>query len=104
VGPRQDRDGCRFARLRPAAGCSQRTPFGRQRTGWETPTRRHCTEWTLGEKWPQAIAQDPATAEHFGMPYAALETRRVDLVLPLHQIGFALTTLVMGMKAGPVAG
>ena len=40
------------------------------------------------------IAQDETTAERFEMPCAAIETRQVDLVLPLHQIGFALTTLV----------
>jgi len=27
------------------------------------------------------------------MPCSAIETRRVDLVLPLHHIGFALNTL-----------
>lgn len=27
------------------------------------------------------------------MPYAAIETRRVDLVLPVHHIGFALGVL-----------
>jgi two-component system chemotaxis response regulator CheB len=40
------------------------------------------------------IAQDEASAENFEMPYAAIETRKVDLVLPLHHIGFALRVLV----------
>lgn len=40
------------------------------------------------------IAQDEATAECFDMPYAAIETRKVDLVLPLYHIGFALRVLV----------
>ncbi|HTK92160.1 MAG TPA: chemotaxis protein CheB [Verrucomicrobiae bacterium] len=39
------------------------------------------------------IAQDRATSDEFGMPCSAIETRRVDLVLPLHHIGFALNTL-----------
>lgn len=50
------------------------------------------------------IAQDAATSEHFDMPYAAIETRKVDLVLPLWHIGFALTTLVMGIEAGLAMG
>ena len=41
------------------------------------------------------IAQDEATSEHFDMPYHAVLTRKVDLVLPLGQIAFALQTLVM---------
>jgi two-component system chemotaxis response regulator CheB len=45
------------------------------------------------------IAQDAATAEHSDMPYAAIETRMVDLVLPLHHIGFALRLLVEGAGA-----
>jgi two-component system chemotaxis response regulator CheB len=40
------------------------------------------------------IAQDAATAAHFDMPAAAIETRKVDLVLPLDHIPFALETLV----------
>jgi two-component system chemotaxis response regulator CheB len=39
------------------------------------------------------IAQDEATSECFGMPYNAVLTRKVDLVLPLGQIAFALGTL-----------
>lgn len=39
------------------------------------------------------IAQDEATAESFDMPYAAIETRKVDLVLPLYHIGYALQVL-----------
>lgn len=40
------------------------------------------------------IAQDEATAESFDMPNAAIETRKVDLVLPLYHIGFALQVLM----------
>lgn len=50
------------------------------------------------------IAQDAATSEHFDMPYAAIETRTVDLILPLRHIGFAVTTLVMGIEAGLAVG
>jgi two-component system chemotaxis response regulator CheB len=39
------------------------------------------------------IAQDEITSRHFDMPYAAIETRKVDLVLPLYHIGFALRIL-----------
>ena len=39
------------------------------------------------------IAQDAATSISFDMPYSAIETRKVDLVLPLEQIGFALETI-----------
>jgi two-component system, chemotaxis family, protein-glutamate methylesterase/glutaminase len=39
------------------------------------------------------ISQDVTTSEQFGMPCAAIETRKVDLVLPLRYIGFALTVL-----------
>ena len=39
------------------------------------------------------IAQDQATAEHFGMPQAAIGTGAVEYVLPLDQIGPALSTL-----------
>lgn len=45
------------------------------------------------------IAQDESSAEHFSMPRAAIETARVDLVLPLGRIAFALTVLVMGQEA-----
>ena len=39
------------------------------------------------------IAQDARTAEHFGMPQAAIETGAVEHVLPLGEIGPALTML-----------
>lgn len=39
------------------------------------------------------IAQDEATAEHFGMPQAAIETGAVEFVLPLDEIAPALTAL-----------
>jgi two-component system chemotaxis response regulator CheB len=39
------------------------------------------------------IAQDTATADHSGMPQAAIETGAVEYVLPLHEIGAALTAL-----------
>jgi two-component system, chemotaxis family, protein-glutamate methylesterase/glutaminase len=39
------------------------------------------------------IAQDAATADHFGMPQAAIETGAVDFVLPIGEIGPALTAL-----------
>jgi two-component system chemotaxis response regulator CheB len=39
------------------------------------------------------IAQDEATADHFGMPQAAIETGAVEYVLPLGEIGPALTEL-----------
>jgi len=39
------------------------------------------------------IAQDPSTSRYEGMPSTAVETRKVDLVLPPDQIAFALTTL-----------
>lgn len=45
------------------------------------------------------IAQDAATAEQFGMPATAIETRHVDLVLPLDRMAFALVTLVQGPVA-----
>jgi two-component system, chemotaxis family, protein-glutamate methylesterase/glutaminase len=40
------------------------------------------------------IAQDEATAEFFGMPGAAIQTRNVDFVLPLGEIASALVLLV----------
>jgi two-component system chemotaxis response regulator CheB len=40
------------------------------------------------------IAQSEESAEYAGMPVAALELGRVDLVLPLSEIAFALTRLV----------
>jgi two-component system chemotaxis response regulator CheB len=42
------------------------------------------------------IAQDEGTAEHFGMPGAAIATKCVDFVLALDEIAPALITLVMG--------
>ena len=39
------------------------------------------------------IAQDEATAEHFGMPQAAIGTGAVEFVLPLGEIGPALSAL-----------
>jgi two-component system, chemotaxis family, protein-glutamate methylesterase/glutaminase len=39
------------------------------------------------------ISQDSASSEVLGMPTSAVETRRVDIVLPLRHIAFALTTL-----------
>ena len=46
------------------------------------------------------IAQDEATSEQFGMPYHAVLTRKVDLVLPLGQIAFALRTLAATAATG----
>lgn len=40
------------------------------------------------------IAQDEATAEHFGMPGSAIETGVVDYVLPIQEIAPALLRLV----------
>jgi two-component system, chemotaxis family, protein-glutamate methylesterase/glutaminase len=47
------------------------------------------------------IAQDPATAKHWGMPRAAMESGAVDLVLPLEAIAPALDAIVRGR---PVPG
>ena len=44
------------------------------------------------------IAQDEATADHFGMPQAAIETGAVEHVLPLAEIGPALTALARTME------
>ena len=44
------------------------------------------------------IAQDAATADHFGMPRAAIETGAVEYVLPLDEIGPALTDLARTME------
>jgi two-component system chemotaxis response regulator CheB len=40
------------------------------------------------------IAQDEGTSEFFGMPGAAIQTGAVDFVLPLKEIGPALTKLI----------
>jgi two-component system chemotaxis response regulator CheB len=40
------------------------------------------------------IVQDKRTSAHFDVPCAAIETRKVDLVLPLEHIAFALEILV----------
>lgn len=40
------------------------------------------------------ITQDETTATYFEMPNAAIETAKVDLVLPLHRISLALTLLI----------
>lgn len=42
------------------------------------------------------LAQDEGSAECFDMPRAAIETGRVDLVLPLCRMAFALTALMIG--------
>ena len=41
------------------------------------------------------LAQDPRSAEYPGMPASAVETRKVDLVLPLRQLGYALGLLAV---------
>lgn len=45
------------------------------------------------------LVQDEASSKHFDMPRATIERVRVDLVLPLARIAFALTSLVMGPDA-----
>ena len=45
------------------------------------------------------LAQNESSAEHFDMPRAAIDTARVDLVLPVRRMAFALTALVMGTEA-----
>ncbi|HSR22204.1 MAG TPA: chemotaxis protein CheB [Candidatus Eisenbacteria bacterium] len=45
------------------------------------------------------IAQDEATSEFFGMPGAVIRSGAVDLVLPLHRIGPAITGLLAGEPA-----
>ena len=44
------------------------------------------------------IAQDPSSAEHAGMPAAAVLSGAVDFVLPLEQIGPALDAIVRGQQ------
>lgn len=48
---------------------------------------------TMRERGGFVIAQDRVSSAEFGMPCSAIETRRVDLVLPLDIISFALNTL-----------
>jgi two-component system chemotaxis response regulator CheB len=48
------------------------------------------------------IAQDERSADHPGMPTAAVDLGRVDLVLPLHQIAFALRR-VLGELCRPTS-
>jgi two-component system chemotaxis response regulator CheB len=45
------------------------------------------------------IAQDEGTSEFFGMPGAAIQTGVVDFVLPLNDIGPALTKLIVRGEA-----
>jgi two-component system chemotaxis response regulator CheB len=45
------------------------------------------------------IAQDEGTSEFFGMPGAAIQTGAVDFVLPLKEIGPALTKLIVRGEA-----
>jgi len=45
------------------------------------------------------IAQDEGTSEFFGMPGAAIQTGVVDFVLPLKDIGPALTKLIVRGEA-----
>jgi two-component system chemotaxis response regulator CheB len=47
------------------------------------------------------IVQDPATAAHRGMPEAARATGCVDLVLPLVDVGPAISRLVAGAAEAP---
>jgi two-component system chemotaxis response regulator CheB len=44
------------------------------------------------------IAQDEATSEHFGMPKSAIDTGKVDFILPLQAIASTLSELVMTQK------
>jgi two-component system, chemotaxis family, protein-glutamate methylesterase/glutaminase len=46
------------------------------------------------------MCQSVATAQHGGMPQAAIETRNVDIVLSAEDIGFALATLVSKLVEG----
>ena len=41
------------------------------------------------------VAQDPATAEYRIMPQAAIDTGCIDMVVPISQIGKAISTLVL---------
>jgi two-component system, chemotaxis family, protein-glutamate methylesterase/glutaminase len=53
----------------------------------------------IKERGGTVIAQDKATAEFFGMPGAAIQTGRVDFVLPLDEIATALVALVVKGEA-----
>ena len=46
-----------------------------------------------------AIAQDEATSEYFSMPKSAIDTGKVDFILPLNAIASTLISLVMTPKA-----
>jgi two-component system chemotaxis response regulator CheB len=47
----------------------------------------------------RVLAQDESSSEHFGMPSAAIATGSVDDVLPLQEIGAAITAFVSGKSA-----
>jgi two-component system chemotaxis response regulator CheB len=53
----------------------------------------------ISEAGGMVVAQDPASSAHANMPAAALRSGRVDLVLPLDQIGAALQRLVEDSQA-----
>lgn len=48
----------------------------------------------IKEKGGTTIAQDEATAEHWGMPQAAIATGMVDFVLPIQDIAPAIIALI----------
>ena len=48
----------------------------------------------IKEKGGTTIAQNQATAEHFGMPDAAIATGMVDFILPVYDIARAIVELV----------
>jgi two-component system chemotaxis response regulator CheB len=48
------------------------------------------------ERGGTVIVQSEETAEYFGMPAAAIATKKVDFILDLDEIAPALVTLVMG--------
>ncbi len=50
----------------------------------------------IKEKGGTTIAQDEKTAEHFGMPQAAIATGTVDFVLPIQDIAPAIIALISG--------
>jgi len=50
------------------------------------------------------IAQDEATAEHFGMPRAAIESGAVDMVLPVETIAATLLRLTAAAAPGTRTG